>query len=92
MKHWTFDRDSMVWWFGAAGGAATFLLGHYELLTRAFPGLGLIWQARIELLGVAATGVSLYLRASPRPLNPDGRLAQQPANPAQTLTAAGKMP
>jgi hypothetical protein len=83
-------RDGAVYWLGAVGGAATALLGHYELLTRSFPGLGLVWQARIELLGFALTGISLYLRMSPMPLSASNEMATLDHD--QTLTVTGKLP
>jgi hypothetical protein len=83
-------RDGAIYWLGALGGAAFGLLGHYDLLLRAFPGLGPLWQARIELIGFAATGVSLYLRMSPLPLSSSNEMATRDHD--QALTVTGKLP
>lgn len=80
-------RDSVIWWLLAIAGAATFGLEHFDLLQRAFPGIAPVWHARIELLGAAAAGVALYLRASP--LAQNGTLGLR-SDPERTLTITGK--
>lgn len=84
-------RDSALWWLLLIAGGATFLTGHFDLLTKAL-GLSPDWQARIELVGAVATFIAGYLRLSPLPLSRGSELRGQGADPNQTLTATGKLP
>lgn len=85
-------RDSALWWLLLVAGAATFLTGHFDVLTKAF-GISETWQARIELIGGFATFVAGYLRLSPLPLSRDSELRGQGADPNQSLSMTGsKLP
>lgn len=85
----TFTRDSVLWLVLFVGGLATFLSGHFDLLTKAFA-LGPTWQARVELVGAIAGFVGAYLRMSPAPLSRDHELATGDAG--QALTVLGQVP
>lgn len=71
----TLTRDSTLWTVTLVGALAVFLSGHFELLTAAFPTLGAIWQARIELAAALAVFLSGYLKMSPLALNPHNPMA-----------------
>lgn len=85
-----FTRDSALWWLLIISGVVGFLGGHYELLTRAFPSIGLVWQARIELLSGLLALIGTYLRMSPLRLSRNSELAGEGADPTQTLSITGK--
>lgn len=83
-------RDGSIWLVMFLGGGAGFLAGHFDLLSRAFPGLGASWQARIELLAALAGFAGAYLRMSPAPLSQGHPLATHDAS--QALTTLGGVP
>ena len=80
----------MLWWLLLGCSIATFLSGHFELLTKAFPMLSLVWQSRIELVGGLGALVATYLRMSPLALSPANELGHQGADSTKTLTIIGK--
>jgi hypothetical protein len=86
----TFTRDSAWWWLLLIAGGATFLGGHYDLITKAFPGVSSAWQARLELIGGVATFIAGYLRMSPLALSQSSELASAPADSTRTLSITGK--
>lgn len=85
-----FTRDGAVWSVLFLGGLAGFLAGHFELLTKAFPTLGTVWQARIELLSALSGFAGAYLRMSPASLSWGNRMASSDAD--QTLSITGQVP
>lgn len=68
-------RDSMLWTILFLSGMAGFLVGHEELLTKAFPAMSMAWQSRIELISALLGFVGGYLKMSPAPLSPTNELA-----------------
>jgi hypothetical protein len=66
-------RDSVLWWIVILGAGATFLASHFDLLVAAIPGLGDVWQARIELVAAVLGFLAGYLRMSPLGLSEAGR-------------------
>lgn len=95
----TLTRDSIAWVFTAAGSLLAALLGHFDLLTKAFPGLSLIWQARIELFSFLISVVSGILMVSPLPLsysNPqsgksDSDFIMNPLNPKAAVVTDSRI-
>lgn len=85
-------RDSALWWLLLVCSVATFLTGHFELLTNAFPSLSPVWQSRIELVGGLGALVATYLRMSPLALSPTNEVGHQGADASKTLTITGKNP
>ena len=83
-------RDSWLFTVTFIGSVALFLGGHFELLTRAFPALGMIWQARIELVAALAGVLSAYLRMSPLALSQASPLAGTSTSARTTLTVLGR--
>jgi len=77
-------RDSVLWTIALAAAVAAFLLGHFDLLTRAFPFVTSVWQARIELVAAVAGFLAGWLKMSPLRLRSDSPLAGT-ADPARTL-------
>lgn len=85
----TLTRDSMLWTMTLVAALAVFLSGHFSLLTDAFPGLGAVWQARIELVAALTGFVAGYLKMSPLALAPQNPMAGT-ADPSNTLTTLGQ--
>lgn len=79
-----FTRDSVMWTALFLTAMAVFLSGHFELMTKAFPSIGLVWQARIELLAAVGGFVAGYMKMSPLALSYNSRLAGT-ADPDRTL-------
>ena len=77
-------RDSAVWTFALVGAILVFLSGQFDLLTRAFPSLSAVWQAKIQFFAALMGFVSGYLKMSPLPLSPTNQMAGS-ALPGQTL-------
>jgi len=72
MGNW-FTRDSVIWTVLVASGVLTYLMGHFDLLAVACPGLGPAWEARIELLAGLLAVVSALFHWSPAEISEAGR-------------------
>lgn len=81
-------RDGAIWWVAIIGGVLGFLGGHFELLQKAFPGVGPAWNARIELFAGIVALIGGFLRMSPLALSADHPVATNEAS--QTLSITGK--
>ena len=86
-----FTRDGSIWMVLLVGGLAGFLAGHFDMLTKAFPGLGAVWQARLELIFAIAGFVGGYLRMSPAPLSGEHPLATNEAGVALSPLNSSKV-
>lgn len=90
MMNMKVTRDGSIWLVMFIGGLAGFLFSHFDLVTKAFPGVGLVWQARLELVSVLTGFVGAYLRMSPARLSQSSPMATNEAS--QTLTLTGQIP
>lgn len=84
-------RDSAMLWLPIVGGVLGFFGGHFDLLQKAFPGVGLEWSARLEIASGLVAVLGAYARKSPLPLSKESELRGM-KNPDQTLTVLGKLP
>lgn len=87
----TLSRDSAILWLPIIGGLLGFLSGHFELVQKAFPGLGPEWNARVELASAVVAFVGAYARTSPLPLSAHSEM-RSIKDPDQSLTVLGKLP
>lgn len=87
-----FTRDSFIWTATLFAAAGTFLLGHFDLLTRAFPSITGVWQARIEVAAAFAGFIAGWLKMSPLRLHPRSELAgtADPSKMINPLNPPGK--
>jgi hypothetical protein len=86
----TLTRDSMIITVTLIAGVLGFLGGHFELMTKAFPGLGLAWQARIELISGLVAVAAGVLRMSPLALSQRNDMSTTDAS--QTLNPITNKP
>lgn len=86
----TFTRDSAIWWLVLLVTASTYLSTHFELLSKAFPAVSVVWESRLELAATLGGVVAGYLRMSPLKLSTDSELRWQGSDPNQTLSITGK--
>lgn len=56
-----------IYWIGIVGGLSLALSGHFELISKAFPGIGVVWEARIELVAFASATLCALFQRSPAP-------------------------
>ena len=83
-------RDSAWLWLPFLTGLSGIALEHFDLLQRAFPGMGATGHARIELAAVMATSISAYLRMSPLAIHPEAPVRKMSSDPSNTLSVIGK--